>query len=234
MMLQCTCAVGAVNGCAPREALANRWRAADYESRTHALFPLKVQSNQPLTVVAPIPIHCGRDVLQIATPNKSADRLSGISRVLRAVQALFRDPPAPDGKRSKSRSAATNIQGQRAPCRMARYCAVGAICSGPDRVCPLSAAGAWRGCGFSTCGLWAWLAASAEAAVSRNCSVPGGSEPMMLTDGIEDEDGRNSLPNGCLVAGSGREGSAGEETEAAAAPVGRSPLAAQSAMCIFT
>jgi hypothetical protein len=38
----------------------------------------------------------------------------------------------------------------------------------------------------------------------------------MLTEGIEDEDGRKSLPNGCLVAGRGREGS---ETEAAAAPV---------------
>ena len=77
------------------------------------------------------------------------------------------------------------------------YCAKGASCNGPECGCPwLSTAGDCRNCGARSCGLRGRPGVSAEAVVSFGCWLAALSGVMMLTGGMEEEDGKNSLPPG--------------------------------------
>ena len=77
------------------------------------------------------------------------------------------------------------------------YCAEGASCNGAECGCPgLSTAGDCRNCGARSCGLRGRPGVSAEAVVSFGCWLAALSGVMMLTGGMEEEDGKNSLPPG--------------------------------------
>ena len=89
-----------------------------------------------------------------------------------------------------------------------------------------------RGCGLPCCGLRLRAAAgSAEAVASRGGAAAAGSGMMMLTDGIEEAEGKNRLPAGLL----GAEVALGGGTGAGLLPVGRGPAAdCHSAVCACT
>src|SRR5262249_5377663 len=90
------------------------------------------------------------------------------------------------------------------------YWANGAICSGSDAGAPPLGGAAWRGCdaggtGFRAAG----EAASADAVESRGGTGVLGSAAMMVTEGMDEAEGKWALLDGCAAAaGDGAAGTA--------------------------